>query len=117
MDSEQDSGCPIVLLYVPKERTVHWLRNGYMIKTLEFGYPSGLHARPSVELSKIVNQFDAEVFVIHEGTKASAKSILDVLCLGVQPGTITIEAEGNEAEKAMQAVEQFIYKLNTKLKW
>lgn len=87
-------------------------------KTLALEYKSGLHARPSMELCKLLEPFSCEVHLNCNGARANAKSILDLLCACVQAGsTVEFEARGDDAEKALVAVEQFFHMLNTKHHW
>lgn len=88
-----------------------------MKKTFNLTYACGLHARPSTHLAKLVKEFDAKVIVERQGRKAHADSIIEVLSLGVQAGEVTFETEGNDAEKAMSAIENFIKTLNENNHW
>jgi phosphocarrier protein HPr len=65
----------------------------------------GLHARASAALAREASKFNARVSVHHDGMTASAASIMDLLMLGARVGqVIEIEAEGAEAEAALEAI-------------
>lgn len=65
----------------------------------------GLHARPAATFVKAANQFKSNIQVATVERSVNAKSILSVLTLGVNQGTeITINAEGEDAETALQAL-------------
>lgn len=68
----------------------------------------GLHARPASQFVKLANKYPCTISVrnVAAGGKAvNAKSILSVLTLGVQQGhTIEIEAEGEQAAEALEAL-------------
>lgn len=65
----------------------------------------GLHARASAALAREASKFNARITVRHEGMTASAASIMDLLMLGARFGqVIEIEAEGQEARQALDAV-------------
>ncbi len=65
----------------------------------------GLHARASAKVARLAAEFDAEVFVSHEGETADARSIMDLLMLVAHPGCeIEIRARGNQAEAAVEAI-------------
>ncbi len=65
----------------------------------------GLHARPAATFVKAANQFKSNIQVATAERSVNAKSILSVLTLGVNQGTeITINAEGEDAETALQAL-------------
>ena len=64
--------------------------------------PAGLHARPAAVLVQAAQGFASSVEVAAGGRVADAKSILDVLTLGVeQGGEITIRAEGPDEAAAV----------------
>jgi len=69
----------------------------------------GLHARAATKLVSLTNQYDAEVTVIHNEKRASAASVMGLLMLETCQGqVIDIEATGQDAEPAMQAIEALI---------
>lgn len=65
----------------------------------------GLHARASAALAREAQKFNARITVHFEGMAGSAASIMDLLMLGARIGhTVEIEADGPEAEAALDAV-------------
>ena len=65
----------------------------------------GLHARASAALAREASKFNAKVTVRYDGMTASAASIMDLLMLGARVGqTVEIDAEGAEAQAALEAV-------------
>ncbi|MFM2106742.1 MAG: hypothetical protein RL338_1774 [Chloroflexota bacterium] len=64
---------------------------------------SGLHARPATTFVNAAKAYaDTKVWVVKDGTARDAKSILQVLTLGVTAGTVvTLRAEGPAAEEAV----------------
>ena len=65
----------------------------------------GLHARASAKFVKAAAGFDAEVRVAKDGTQVDARSIMGLMMLAAGIGsTIEIEAEGSEAEQALDAL-------------
>jgi phosphocarrier protein HPr len=65
----------------------------------------GLHARASAKFVKAAAGFDAEVRVSKDGTEVDARSIMGLMMLAAGIGsTIEIEAEGAEAQKALDAL-------------
>lgn len=68
-------------------------------------HPSGLHARPAAAFVRTAGQFRAAIRVAHAGREADAKSILEVLTLGVHAGsTVHVVAEGADAREAVSAL-------------
>ena len=72
--------------------------------TINFTHPAGIHARPSAQLATIAKSVNAELFLIRDNRKNDMKDILQILCLGIMPGEVVIEATGPEAEKALELV-------------
>lgn len=77
----------------------------------------GLHARPARLLVQTAAQFHSQIQLQHRDKTVNAKSIIGVLKLGAVFGdTITIRADGEDAEEALKAlsdlVEQKFYEKN-----
>lgn len=74
---------------------------------------TGLHARPASLLVAFAKQFDkTEIFLIKDDKKADAKSILNLLTLGLSKGSeITVQIEGENEEEALKGVINFIANL------
>lgn len=71
--------------------------------------PEGLHARPAELVARTALKFKSNVELINGSLRVDAKSILHVLTLGAQRGTqLTIEAEGDDAEQVVEALESLI---------
>ena len=69
----------------------------------------GLHMRVAAEVSRIVHQFDSEIQIIKSDAVASARSIFDLLILGVMQGdSLHLSAIGHDAEEALDAVHGFL---------
>jgi phosphocarrier protein HPr len=74
-------------------------------RTVEIVNKRGLHARASAKFVKLATSFDAEVKVGRDGTQVDARSIMGLMMLAAGPGsTIDIEAEGPDAEAAVNAL-------------
>jgi phosphocarrier protein HPr len=75
-------------------------------------HPVGLHARPAAEFVKAAGKFSCNITVSNlttAGKTVNAKSILNVLTLGVQQGhTIRIETDGEKEVEAMTALKDLI---------
>jgi phosphotransferase system HPr (HPr) family protein len=69
----------------------------------------GLHARPAAEFVRAVKGFDCEV-TIHNGTEHfNAESIIEVLTANLDQGArVVLEAEGPEAESALDRLEALL---------
>jgi phosphocarrier protein len=69
----------------------------------------GLHARPSARLTQTASRFSADIHISRNGRRVNAKSIMGVMMLAAGQGsTVTVEAEGEDAEQAVEAIGQLI---------
>ena len=69
----------------------------------------GLHARASAKLTQLASGFQSEVWLSRNGRRGNAKSIMGVMMLAAGKGSsITIEAEGDDAEAALAAIGKLI---------
>ena len=69
----------------------------------------GLHARASAKLTQVASGFKCEVWLSRSGRRVNAKSIMGVMMLAAGRGaSITIEAEGEDADAALAAVQKLI---------
>lgn len=66
-------------------------------------------ARPVAMVVQIASQFESRVFIVDKNKKINAKSIMGMMSLNFGNGTeLTIEAEGNDAQAAVDAVADYI---------
>ena len=69
----------------------------------------GLHLRPAAKLVNLANTFRSEIRVFCKGNTANARSILDLVTLGAECGTVLdIVAHGPDAEEAVNALADLI---------
>ncbi len=69
----------------------------------------GIHARPAALIARKVREFDAEVLVLAHGRRASARSAVSLMSLGVsRDDEIALEAMGAGANAALDALELLI---------
>ena len=69
----------------------------------------GLHARASAKLTQVASGFKSEVWLSRNGRRVNAKSIMGVMMLAAGKGaSITVEAEGADADAALRAIRQLI---------
>ncbi|MCF6281632.1 MAG: HPr family phosphocarrier protein [Candidatus Polarisedimenticolaceae bacterium] len=69
----------------------------------------GLHARAAAKLVSCASQFESEIFVERNGHRVNGKSIMGVMMLAASQGVrITLEAEGDDEELAVQALQTLI---------
>ncbi len=69
----------------------------------------GLHARAAAKLVTLASQFDSDIQIGRNGQKVNGKSIMGVMLLAASKGsTITIYADGEDADQAVQQISDLI---------
>ncbi len=69
----------------------------------------GLHARPAALFVQVANKFDSRIVVRREQEEVNGKSIMGILTLGAEQGSmIIIEADGDDASNAVLELEKII---------
>lgn len=67
----------------------------------------GIHARPAAALVQRVLPFQSEVFIVFNGNRVNAKSIMGLLTLAATRGSrLTVHCKGSDAEAAMVAIKE-----------
>jgi len=80
-----------------------------MERTVVIKNTLGLHARPAALFVQLANKFQSEIFVEKKDQKVNGKSIMGIMTLAAGKGQkITITADGNDAEKAVNALEKLL---------
>jgi len=80
-----------------------------VVKKFEIKNKLGLHARAAALLVQTVNKFSAQVNVSKDGHTTDGRSIMGVLTLAAAQGSkIQVEANGEDAERVVRAVEKLI---------
>ncbi|MDO5689498.1 MAG: HPr family phosphocarrier protein [Tissierellia bacterium] len=69
-------------------------------KTIVIQNETGLHARPAASLVQFVKNFPGSVEIVKDGKVANAKSIFNVMALGISKGTEVIVRVSGEDEQA-----------------
>ena len=78
-------------------------------RRLKIKNPQGMHARPASAFVKIANKFEAEVTVKKGGESVNGKSIMGLLTLAANRGSVLeIDTNGPDAREAMEALEKFL---------
>ena len=78
-------------------------------KELKIINKTGLHARPAALLVKTTGKFKSEIFITKDGYKVNGKSIMGVMTLAAESGSvIEILIDGPDEQEAMTALEELI---------
>lgn len=73
---------------------------------------TGLHARPAASLVQFVKKYNESIEIILDNKVADAKSIFNVMSLGISKGTeVTLRVDGENEEKTLEEVVNFIENL------
>jgi catabolite repression HPr-like protein len=68
-----------------------------------------MEATPIAHLVQLANQFNSKVYFEMDTKKVNAKSIMGMMSLVLTSGsTVTIDAEGEDEEKAVVELERFL---------
>jgi phosphocarrier protein len=66
---------------------------------------NGLHARPAAELVKLASRFKADVWIRKDDVEVSGKSILGVMMLAAECGSVVqVRGSGDDAQAAVEAL-------------
>lgn len=78
-------------------------------RTIRLENKLGLHVRPAAQLAELASKYKSEILIIKDSQQANAKSIIELLTLAASGGTLlTIKADGEDAEKAVEVIQQLI---------
>jgi phosphocarrier protein HPr len=80
-----------------------------VVKKLEIKNKLGLHARAAALFVQTVSRFSAQVTVSKDDQITDGRSIMGVLTLAATQGSqIQVEANGEDAERAVRAIERLV---------
>ena len=71
----------------------------------------GLHARPAALLVQLICKHQSQVNITFDGQTVNAKSIMGILTLGAQSGSVLhFIVDGEDASTVMVAIKEFLSK-------
>ena len=71
----------------------------------------GLHARPAALFVQLANKFDSTITISKDDEEVNGQSIMGILMLAAEKGSqIIIVAEGDDAQDAINALEELVSK-------
>ena len=71
--------------------------------------PQGLHMRPATRLSELARGFRSTIAIRNGDKAADGRSMINLVLLIVEPGTeLCVEAEGEDAEAAVNTLVEFL---------
>lgn len=76
-----------------------------LLLPVKIAFAQGLHARPAARLVRQAQQYTSDIYLLYNGIKVDAKSILDILSLAASQGSqLTILANGPDASEALHGL-------------
>ena len=72
------------------------------------GPEEGIHGRPAARILKAAKGFSSQIFLVKGDREANAKSILKITGLAKKGEKITVRAEGEDAEEAVETLAALI---------
>jgi phosphocarrier protein len=101
MDDESERG----LVEAKKTMTETGTEKNRVVREVQIINKMGLHARPAMQFVDLANKFTSHITVSKKAQCVNAKSIMELLLLAATAGTVlTIQADGDDAEKAVDAL-------------
>lgn len=77
-----------------------------IVKTLVVSNKLGIHARPAGMIVDVTGQAKSDVSIVFDGSKANAKSILNVMMLAIPAGSeVKFEIDGEDEENVASQLE------------
>lgn len=71
--------------------------------------PADVEARPVAVLVQIASKYESKIFIISQGKRINAKSIMGMMSLGFGNGDEwVVEAEGEDAAAAVEEMANYI---------
>ncbi|MBN1363619.1 MAG: HPr family phosphocarrier protein [Syntrophaceae bacterium] len=78
-------------------------------RTLKLKNKLGMHARAAASFVKVAQQFEAKIYIEHDGQTVKGDSILDILTIACPyGGKLTIKADGPDAKLAIEELGKLI---------
>ena len=68
----------------------------------------GLHARAAAKFVKVAADYEASIRVCHGGTEVCGTSIMGLMLAASKGSTISVSAEGQDADAAIAAIASLI---------
>ncbi|MDW2932580.1 HPr family phosphocarrier protein [Mesomycoplasma ovipneumoniae] len=69
----------------------------------------GFHARPASKVAKLATTFKSQIKIISGEKSGNAKSIMNIMALGIKMGSdFTIEVSGEDENDAAKAIKELI---------
>ena len=85
------------------------MSDGTLSKRLEIKNQLGLHARAAAQLVQVAARFDADIQIVKDGQAVNGKSILGLMMLAAEQGSvIEVATSGPQAADALAAIAELV---------
>ena len=72
----------------------------------------GIHARPATLLAQEAGKFKSEIFIAKDGIEVNAKSIMGIMMIAAEQGSVLIlTVKGNDEKEAAAALKNIFNKI------
>jgi phosphotransferase system HPr (HPr) family protein len=78
-------------------------------KNIRIMHETGIHARPAAMLVKVAMRFESDIHLYRDGNQYDAKSIMNVMSMGVRKGEeVHLKVTGQDEHEAFRAITELI---------
>lgn len=78
-------------------------------KSIKIEMAGGLDARPVAMLVQVASKHESKVYIMAEGKRVNAKSIMGMMSLALSQGEmVTVSAEGNDEQAAIENIGDYL---------
>lgn len=72
----------------------------------------GIHARPATLLAQEAGKFKSEIFIAKDGIEVNAKSIMGIMMIAAEQGSVLIlTVKGDDEKEAAKAIKNIFNKI------
>ena len=72
----------------------------------------GIHARPATLLAQEAGKFKSEIFIAKDGIEVNAKSIMGIMMIAAEQGSVLIlTVKGDDEKEAVKAIKNIFNKI------
>lgn len=78
-------------------------------KAIEIKVAGDLDARPIAMLVQVASRYESSIYIMAEGKKVNAKSIMGMMSLALDMGeTVTVVADGSDEQEAVESIGNYL---------
>ena len=78
-------------------------------KAIEVKVAQDLDARPIAMLVQVASRYESSIYIMSEGKKVNAKSIMGMMTLFLSQGqSVSVTADGEDEQTAIESIENYL---------